>query len=481
MNIKSFNDFNISEELKRALNGLEYYTPTMVQVQVIPNGLDKKDLFVKAQTGSGKTAAYAIPICELIEWLENKPQALVLTPTRELAVQVKEDFINIGRFKRVKAAVVYGRHAFSIEKTELKQKNHVIVGTPGRIMDHIKRGTLDLSKLQYVVLDEADRMLDMGFIEQVEFIMKALPKNIVTMMFSATMDDRVKAIASSYMKDIVYIDVSEENLSSSDIDHNVYFTNEEEKFNLLLDVSILENPESCMIFCRTKERVDLVYDRLTQMGFRCGKIHGGMEQDHRLESMKKFRRGEISYLVATDVAARGIDVENISLVVNYEIPFDQAVYVHRTGRTGRAGRTGKAITFVTEGERRYLKEIEDYIGVKMNEISKPSEDEISHLRYAFENKLRETPEIKKLKSDLLNKDIMKLKFYGGKNKKLRATNFVGVISNIEGVTAEDIGIITIQDTLTYIEILNGKGPLVFDTMQETKTGGKLLKVMKVKD
>jgi superfamily II DNA/RNA helicase len=217
------------------------------------------------------------------------------------------------------------------------------------------------------------------------------------------------------------------------------------------------------------------------MGYRCDKIHGGMEQDDRLNSMKKFKRGEFNYLVATDVAARGIDVENISLVINYEIPFDQAVYIHRTGRTGRAGRAGRAITFVTGGEIRYLKEIEEFLGFDMNKMVKPSIEEVSLLKPAFEEKLKESPELKKLKSDQLNTDITKLKFYGGKKKKLRATNFVGVISNIEGVKAEDIGIITIQDTLTYIEILNGKGPLVFTTMQNTKIGGKLLKVIKTND
>lgn len=477
----NFDDYKLDEDLKKALHDLGFYHPTQVQEEVIPVALCKKDIFVKAQTGSGKTAAFAIPICDSINWLENKPQALVLTPTRELAVQVRDDFTNIGRYKRIKAAVVYGRHSFATEKTELKQKNHVVVGTPGRVMDHIKRGTLNLSKLEYVVLDEADQMLDMGFIDQVEYILKELPDHIVTMMFSATMDDRVGRIAANYMKDSTHIDVSEKNVVTSDIEHDYYLTTEEEKFQLLQEVTIIENPDSCIIFCRTKDRVDNICDRLSQIGYSCDKIHGGMEQEDRLDSMKRFKRGKFRYLVATDVAARGIDISDISLVINYEVPFDQTTYVHRTGRTGRLGSCGRGITLITDGETRYLKNIEEFIGFELKLLKRPEPEEVLRLKPAFEEKLNRTPEIKTLKSDKLDCDIMKLKFYGGKKKKLRATNFVGVISNIEGVTAEDIGIITIQDTLTYIEILNGKGPIVLNTMHYTKIGGKLLKVMKIEE
>lgn len=481
MNNRSFDDFSLSEEIKKALKGLEYEVPTEVQERVIPFALDKGDLFVKAQTGSGKTAAYAIPICELIEWLENKPQALILTPTRELAVQVKEDFTSIGRFKRIKAAAIYGGHPFSMEKTELKQKTHVVAGTPGRVMDHIERGTLALDKIQFLVLDEADRMLDMGFAEQVEFILREIPRDRVTMMFSATMPEAIKSISSNHMKDTTYIDISEDSITTGDIKHFLYFTDEEEKLALLTDVTIMEKPNSCIIFCRTKERVDMVCSQLADRGYRCSKIHGGMEQDDRLIAMKRFKRGEFTYLVATDVAARGIDVENISLVINYDIPFEREVYVHRTGRTGRAGQTGKAITFVTSTELRYLKDIEKLIGFEIEKMTKPSKEEVSLQKPVFEEKENAVPVIRQMKSDQLNTGIMKLRFHGGKKKKLRAANFVGVISNIEGVTAEDIGIITIQDSLTFVEILNGKGPLVLETMKATMIGNKQLKVSEEKE
>ncbi len=481
MDVRKFHNYIISEDIVKALNGLEYEIPTEVQAKVIPAALEENDLIVKAQTGSGKTAAYVIPICERTEWLENKPQALILTPTRELAVQVKEDFTNIGRFKRIKATAIYGGHQFSIEKAELKQKTHVVVGTPGRVMDHIKKGTLPLNKINCLVIDEADRMLDMGFMEQVEAIMNELPRERMTMLFSATMSDEVKSLSLNYMKDPINIDVSETDIVTADINHFIYITDEDDKFDLLTDVMIIEKPDSCIIFCSTKDRVDMVCERLNDLGYPCNKMHGGMEQKDRLSAMNRFKRGKYRYLVATDVAARGIDIENISLVINYDIPLDEENYVHRTGRTGRAGRKGKAITFVAPTQTRYLQDIEELIGFKIQEIAKPDKEEVAIQKPSFDEKMNTAPKIKKMKSDQLNKDIMKLRFNGGKKKKLRATNFVGVISNLEGVKAEDIGIITIQDTLTYIEILNGKGPLVLEAMKTTMICGKQLKVSKAVD
>jgi len=481
MDDRKFHNYIISEDIVKALNGLEYENPTEVQAKVIPAALEENDLIVKAQTGSGKTAAYVIPICERTEWLENKPQALILTPTRELAVQVKEDFTNIGRFKRIKATAIYGGHQFSIEKAELKQKTHVVVGTPGRVMDHIKKGTLPLNKINCLVIDEADRMLDMGFIEQVEAIMNELPRERMTMLFSATMSDEVKSLSLNYMKDPINIDVSEADIVTADINHFIYITDEDDKFDLLTDVMIIEKPDSCIIFCSTKDRVDMVCECLNDLGYPCNKMHGGMEQKDRLSAMNRFKRGKYRYLVATDVAARGIDIENISLVINYDIPLDEENYVHRTGRTGRAGRKGIAITFVAPTQTRYLQDIEELIGFKIQEIAKPDKEEVAIQKPSFDEKMNMVPKIKKMKSDQLNKDIMKLRFNGGKKKKLRATNFVGVISNLEGVKAEDIGIITIQDTLTYIEILNGKGPLVLEAMKNTMICGKQLKVSKAVD
>ncbi|UTI43222.1 DEAD/DEAH box helicase [Niallia sp. RD1] len=480
MSAKNFHDFNLSNQIVKALDSLEYRTPTEVQNKVIPLVLEKIDLVVKSQTGSGKTASYGIPICELVEWEENKPQALILTPTRELAVQVKEDFIDIGRFKRIKAAAVYGKQPFAIQKTELKQKTHVVVGTPGRVLDHIERGTLSLDRISYLVIDEADEMLNMGFIEQVEAIINALPQNRVTMLFSATLPEAVKELSQRYMKTPIDIEIKATGLTTDKIEHSLIKVEEKDKFSLLQDVTIVENPDSCIIFCRTKDRVDTLSDQLTDLGYNCDQIHGGMVQEDRLEVMNDFKRGEFHYLIATDVAARGIDIDNITHVINYDLPLEKESYVHRTGRTGRAGKKGKAITFVTPFEDRFLQEIEEYIGFEIPMIDAPAKEEVANKQADFEAKKNEEPTIKKAKNEKLNKQIMKLYFNDGKKKKLRAVDFVGTIAKIEGVTAEDIGIITIMDTFSYVEILNDKGRLVLERMKKTPIKGKSLKVYEAK-
>ncbi|MFC0477581.1 DEAD/DEAH box helicase [Robertmurraya beringensis] len=471
-----FTDFTLSEEILSTLASLQYQHPTEVQRKVIPLVIEERDVIVKSRTGSGKTASFAIPICEMIDWTENKPQALVLTPTRELAVQIKEDFINIGRLKRINAVEVYGKQSFMYQKTKLKQKTHVVVGTPGRLLDHIQKGTLLLDQVRFLVIDEADEMLNMGFIEQVEAIIQAVPDKRITMLFSATLPDTVKKLAQNYLQGPVEVEIEPSSNSTGLIEHSLYWVEEQEKLQLLQNVTIIENPDSCIIFCRTKDRVDMVVDHLTELGYDCDKIHGGMIQEDRLDVMSEFKRGEFRYLIATDVAARGIDIENISLVVNFDIPYEKESYVHRTGRTGRAGMKGKATTFVTERERRLLEEIEQLIGFHIPQKEKPASGQVERLRSAFEEKIGSEPEIKQLKSEELNKDITKLYFNGGKKKKLRPVDFVGTICKIEGISAQDIGIITILDTASYVEILNGKGPQVLSEMKHTTVKGKQLKV-----
>ncbi|MCY8516698.1 DEAD/DEAH box helicase [Bacillus atrophaeus] len=474
----SFKDYTLSAEIIRALEGLGYMSPTEVQQKVMPQALEKKDLVVKSQTGSGKTAAFGIPICEMADWDENKPQALILTPTRELAVQVKEDITNIGRFKRMKAAAVFGKSPFDKQKAELKQKTHIVVGTPGRVLDHIEKGTFPLERLKYLVIDEADEMLNMGFIEQVEAIIKHLPRDRMTMLFSATLPEDVEQLSRKYMKNPEHIEIKAAGLTTKHIEHSVIEVREDHKFSLLKDVLVTENPDSCIIFCRTKENVDKLSEELDALDYPCDKIHGGMVQEDRFDVMNEFKRGEFRYLAATDVAARGIDIENITHVINYDLPLEKESYVHRTGRTGRAGNQGKAITFVTPYEKRFLAEIEAYIGFEIPQAEAPSREEVSRKKPAFLEKLNDRPAFKKDKSEQLNKDIMKLYFNGGKKKKIRAVDFVGTIAKIDGVTADDIGIITIMDNASYVEILNGKGPHVLKVMKNTTVKGKKLKVNK---
>lgn len=478
MTERNFDDYNLSDEIKRALGVLKYESPTEVQCEVIPQALENQDLVVKSQTGSGKTASFGIPICEMITWEEKKPQALILTPTRELAAQVREDITNIGRFKLIKALAVYGKEPFTKQKEELKHKTHVVVGTPGRVKDHIDRETLVLDEIKYLVIDEADEMLNMGFIDEVEAIIQELPSNRVTMVFSATLPKDVENLCHKYMKNPVHIEIESKGITTDTIEHFKIEVKDEEKISLLKDLTVVENPDSCIIFCRTKEHVETVFLELEKSGYSCERLHGGLEQEDRFGVMDGFKMGNFRYLVATDVAARGIDIDNVTLVINYDVPMEKEGYVHRTGRTGRAGNKGKAITFATPYEVKFVRAVERYIGFEIPVMEAPTQVEVAREQAAFDEKISGRRVVKNNKTARINKDIMKLHISGGKKKKIRAVDLVGTIANIPGVSADDIGIITIQDQLSYVDILNGKGALVLQAMENTTIKGKKLKVSK---
>lgn len=474
----NFGKFGLSEEILGAIDKLGYKTPSDVQQKVIPEINEGKDLVVKSQTGSGKTAAFAIPICEKLQWENNKAQALVLEPTRELAVQVKEDFVNIGRFKRIRPVAIFGKDSFSDQIKALKLRTHVVVGTPGRILDHLDRGTLDVSEVKYLVIDEADKMLNMGFIEQVEDIIKAVNCPRETMLFSATISKEIQDLCTAYMDNPTNIEMEDQELISDRIEHNLYRVNNHDKVETLNKVLLLEKPKTAVIFCGTKDNVDLVFENLQERQYSVGKIHGGMEQKERLEVMNAFRKGDFRILVATDVAARGIDVEGITHVINVDIPMEKEAYVHRIGRTARAGESGKAITFVTRYEDKFLQEIFQYIGfqIEEKEISDIKEEELKEALSI----LRSKPQPKVEKAKELNKDITKIYINGGRKKKIRPGDIVGAITKVEGVTGDDIGIIDIEDGGSYVEILNGKGNKVINDLQQGTIKGKKLKVEKAR-
>lgn len=484
MSTHSFELFDISTEIKKALTSLRYVKPTAVQEAVIPLALEKEDMIVESQTGSGKTIAFGVPLCEQAEWEENKPQALILVPTRELALQVKDDLMNIGRLKRIKVTAVFGKSSFKTQKSELKQKSHIVVGTPGRILEHLKEGTLSVDKVSSLVLDEADEMLNMGFTEEVEDIIDYIPKERQTMLFSATMPPEIERIASFHMsaeRATIRIEASEQNTPK--ILHTYIHVGETDKEKLLSNLITIENPDGCIIFCNTKDVVDTVEAYLNKAGLPIDKLHGGMDQDDRLDVLHAFRSGKIRYLVATDVAARGIDIDTITHVINYDVPFENESYIHRTGRTGRAGKTGLALTMVSENDRRRWEDVRDYAfedSQEVTEVFVPSERLVARSKAAFNKKIntRVAPKIARNKE--LNKDITKVYFNGGKKKKLRAVDFVGTLTSIKNVSAEDIGIITIQENVTYVEIMNGKGPYVISQMQDRTIKGKTLKVRKAR-
>lgn len=479
MKKSSFENYQLCNELLEALSKLNYKSPTKVQEHVIPVVLEKKDIIVKSQTGSGKTASFAIPICQMVSWEENKPQALVIAPTRELAMQVKDDIFNIGRLKRLKVSAIFGKSPFYNQEKELKQKTHVVVGTPGRIIDHLERGTFDTSNIKYLVIDEADEMLNMGFIEQIETIIESLPKERVTVLLSATMPKDIEMLCKNYMNNPKHVEIEDENPTLEKIVQERYAVEQREKLKLLKDLLVIENPDSCMIFCNTKQMVDALHSELIIQNYTCQKLHGGMEQRDRLRVMDDFKKGYIRYLIVTDVAARGIDIDNISLIINYDIPRDCESYVHRIGRTGRIGREGRAITFVTENESKLLENVHRYIGREIPLKVRPEQEMVENSKQEFIQKTNAAPEIKETKGAQLSKDIMKLHINAGKKTKMRPVDVVGTLCNIKGMTAADIGIINIADISTFVEILNNKGESVYKELQNMPIKGRLRKVSKV--
>ena len=454
--------------------------PTPVQQQVIPQVLQKRDVIAQAQTGSGKTAAYAIPLCQLVDWEENKPQVMILTPTRELAMQVQQEILDIGKLKRIKAPALYGKHSFRQQEKDLKQKSHMMVGTPGRVLDHLERGTLFAGYIGYLVIDEADEMFHMGFLEQVEQILSYLPENRVTLLFSATMPKAVEQLAQQYLREPLRVAIAGEPISSRRISHGWYCCDDADRIDLLLDLLKVHNPDSCIIFANMRAEVEDIYDALWDDGFSCARLHGGMEQWERTEVMRDFKKGLFRYLVATDVAARGIDVETISLVVNYELPSERETYIHRIGRTGRAGHRGTAISLAETYERSELKQIEKLLQQPIGQLALPDEEQVAVAEPAFREKMDAQPKEKGNKNAALHAQILKLQIADGKKAKIRPVDIVGTICAIPGLQANDIGVIQIMDWVSTVEILNGKGEQVLHALQTKPIKAKVRKVTKAK-
>lgn len=466
-----FHQFAISEEIISSLSVLGYQEPTRIQEEVIPIALQKCDIVAKSQTGSGKTAAFAIPICEMVNWEEYAPQALILEPTRELAVQVKEEVFHIGRHKRLKVPVVFGGMPVDKQALTLKQKSHIVVGTPGRIMDHVRKENLNLSNVRFLVIDEADLMLDMGFFDEVNKIMELLQDKCVKMLFSATLGEHLTALIQTYMHNPVHILLESDKQTVEQIIQEYVEVEKEDKYKLFLRILMDENPNNCIIFCATREMANTLFQKLKRNKIRCGVLHGELEQKERLQTIDDFRDGKFHYLIATDVAARGVDFSGITHVFNYDFPTGKETYVHRIGRTARNGAFGKAISLIQPDEKKMQNTVEMYIGQKIHRYDKEIWDET-----LFWERQKEKIIIQKRKGAGFQKTITRLSIGGGKKSKMRAGDIVGTLCSIEGMTDRDIGIIDIRDSLTYVEILNGKGQMVVTILQEKPIKGKLRKV-----
>ncbi len=364
-----FHSLSLAPSILAALSRASYIEPTPIQAALIPEALAGRDVIGQAQTGTGKTAAFVLPF--LNSWRDKNepgPLALVLAPTRELVVQVSEETRKLAPSRHCRAVPIYGGQRFREQLTEMKKGVAIAIGTPGRVLDHLARGTLLLDRVRYVVLDEADRMLDIGFRPDIEKILRRCPKERQTLLLSATLPPPVLRLAQRYMRDPVHINLSPVKLTVENIRQSYVTVEERHKFEMLLRVIEREQPRQCIIFCQRKRSADDLYHELRQKRKSVATMHGDLPQPQRDRIMQGFRDGKIICLVATDVVGRGIDVTNISHIFNYDLPEDPENYVHRIGRTGRMGADGVAIAFVTPEQGKQLTAIESYINRQLEEI-----------------------------------------------------------------------------------------------------------------
>ncbi len=379
----SFADLGLPESLLRALSEVGYESPSPIQAATIPPLLAGRDVLGQAQTGTGKTAAFALPILARIDPAQHKPQALVLAPTRELAIQVAEAFQKYAHhLPGFHVLPIYGGQSYHPQLSALRRGVHVVVGTPGRVIDHLDRGSLDLSELRCLVLDEADEMLRMGFIDDVEAVLKKTPESRQVALFSATMPAQIKRIAQTYLKDPVEIAIKSSTSTATNIRQRYWMVSGVNKLDALTRILEAETYDGLLIFARTKLGTQELAEKLAARGLAAAAIHGDVEQKQREKMVQSLKDGRIDILVATDVAARGLDVERISHVLNYDIPYDTESYVHRIGRTGRAGRSGEAILFVAPRERGMLGAIERATRQKIEPMQLPSVDAVNEKRVA---------------------------------------------------------------------------------------------------
>lgn len=413
-----FKDFNLIQNLQEAIDEIGYKTPTPIQQQAIPIILDEHDLVGTAQTGTGKTAAFAIPIINYLHRLvsnskRKRIRTLVLTPTRELAIQIGENFDSYGKYTKIKTLVIFGGVSQVPQVESLKQGMDVLVATPGRLLDLHKQGFIDLDDLHHLVLDEADQMLDMGFINDVKKIIKLTPQNRQTLLFSATMPIAIRELADAFLKNPKYVSVAPVSSAADIVKQKVYFVEKEDKRKLLLHIIQNDKLKNVLIFTRTKGGANNVAKFLQKNNITAEAIHGDKSQNARQRALNNFKDKEIDFLVATDVASRGIDIDLLPYVINYELPNVPETYVHRIGRTGRAGNEGMAISFCGKDEKPYLQDIEKLIRKKIKIV------EDNPFPWNNNAPQEQTPNQNPPKKDLRNKNNNSRKSDNSKKNKKR--------------------------------------------------------------
>lgn len=509
----SFVEFELSRRLQQAIDEMGFEEPSPIQAACIPLVLSGRDVIGQAQTGTGKTAAFGIPLVEKAG-PDAKVHALVLTPTRELAIQVAGEFRKIAKYTRVRTMPIYGGQSIGHQIRALQQGVQIVIGTPGRVLDHIRRGTLKLGSVRTVVLDEADEMLDMGFIEDIESILRETPDQRQTLLFSATFPAEVKRLSARYMTTPEHVTVNRGEMTVPLTDQIYYKVLERNKLESLCRVVDSEEVGLGIIFCRTKRGVDELTEALLARGYMVDGLHGDLSQAQRDRVMKRFRSGEIELLVATDVAARGIDVENVSHVVNYDIPQDPESYVHRIGRTGRAGKRGLAITLVTPREFKLLKQIEretraTMVGREVPSLADVAERQaemwrdrvveaiqdggLGHYRAILGNimddhdpidvacallKLASAGELaEKKEADYDFGDtgatpgMVRFFVNIGRTARVNPSDLVRSIAEEAGIPGQAIGKIDIFERFTFIEVEQESAPFVYEALRQSRING----------
>ncbi len=477
--MNAFETMGVSRPLLKALEQMGIQTPTPIQEMIIPAALEGRDLLAKGKTGSGKTLSYGIPLCERVTWQCRFPQALVLVPTRELALQVKSTLFWLGREKRLQVTSLIGGEDMDRQRRIIRQRNHILVGTPGRVLALLQEGTLNGMHIACLILDEGDLMLDMGFRPDIEKILESLPKVKQRIFCSATLPASLGEICRRYLQQPLYLEIPEEGTPDT-IRQEGYQIGEKdpdgEKNRLVQRLLFQKSPERMLIFCGTREMVNVLYRRLSRLGLRCGMLHGMVDQEQRSHTLDHFRQGRFPILIATDVAARGVDIPDITHVLQYDMALTAEAFLHRSGRCGRQGAPGENIFFFTLNERVYMERAQALWGrilpIKTGEALPDFSEDMWMLWK--KNYTREKTVQKKRTPYQETRTVLHIG--GGQKSGLRPGDFVGAICHLPDVQEEDIGTIEIRDSATYVEILNGKGAQVCEALQYTPIKGRERKV-----
>ena len=390
--MNTFEELNLADFIQKAILDLKFETPSVIQAEAIPHLINGEDIIAMAPTGSGKTLAFAIPAIQKIDTASKNIQALILCPTRELTIQAHKEFEKLAKYNEgIKITSIYGGQQIEKQLNALKRNPQIIIATPGRLMDHLRQGNINLNSITYAVLDEADEMLDMGFRDDITSILEETSESRQTVLFSATMEKDIQKIAERFQKSPYIVDVLDNLQSAPDIEQYYLETAEKDKPELITRLLDLYSVNLSVVFCNTKSNVDKLVEMLKLRGFLADAIHGDMNQSMREKVMQGFKKGSIKILVATDVAGRGIDVQNIEAVFNYDLPRDSEDYIHRIGRTGRAGKFGLAFSFVSKSQINLLKKIERMNGIKINKKERPTVEELDSARVeAYSEKIKNT-------------------------------------------------------------------------------------------